>query len=257
MSKKIFLTGATGFVGSYLYPKLIKLGYEVYTEMRHLHSQQYYCVIHLAAVTHTKCEFDAKMIESNILLTSEIFKTSARVLYASSCSAAHLTNPYAYTKVWAEYCGSRHSNSLGLRFHNIYGKNNNKGIVWFLLNSKDRNINIRGADLVRDYVYVEDVVDYIVRCIKEYDFREILKQHSLQDQPKRNIGVVDVGTGVATTTRELVEKFMWVSGKYFEISTSPASEHEPERMVSNNIVPHLPLDEGLRRTVATQRQIQF
>jgi nucleoside-diphosphate-sugar epimerase len=181
------------------------LGHDVETNIRYLHSERHDLVIHLAAVTHIRLEFDHKLIESNILLTNEIFKTPTRVLYASSCSAAFLTNPYAYTKIWSEYCGLRHGNSLGLRFHNVYGAMNGKGIIWYLLQQPNgANLTIRGMELIRDYIYVEDVVDEIIKQMNPVKILSEEKESGRMVNPTvtKNVGVIDVGTGIGTSTRD-------------------------------------------------------
>lgn len=231
---KIFVLGAFGFIGNHLCAKLHQLAHDVITEMRYW-SDRHDVIINLAAVTHTRNEFDAKMIESNIILMNEVFKRPERIIYASSCSAKYFTNPYAMTKMWAEYLGNKHGNSLGLRFHNVYGPGNNKGIVWFLENEPDgANINIRGPELVRDYIHVDDVVDSIVSHLDGIRFT----------------GVVDIGTGLPTETMGLVNIYQRVSGKSFNITVREAGDNEPKEMVSNFAVPGaMDLQTGLLKTI--------
>lgn len=220
--------------------------------------------------------FDPKLIESNILLTNEVFKVPTRIIYASSCSAAFNTNPYAYTKIWAEYCGMRHGNAVGLRFHNVYGNGNKKGIVWHLLNQQDgANLNIRGAELVRDYIHVDDVVNAILhhmnpspiyidinelqKVANKYTAKQLLGMafernivlgDSFKLQPSE--GVVDIGTGVGTKTIDLVNLFMRLADVKFNITTSPAGLNEPEKMISNNIVKHMTIEEGLVKVISNE-----
>lgn len=243
---KVFLTGAKGFLGSHLSPKLIEKGYDVITDMRYFDTERYDAVIHLAAVTHIRPEFDAKLFESNIIYAKRIMSTPHRLLYASSCSAAHdLTNPYAQTKMYAEYLGGLHPNSLGLRFFNVFGNRNNKGIVWFLLQKKDgEDVAIRGANLVRDYVHVDDVVSYIMLCLTYQGIPKLKK-------------VIDVGTGVGTKTIDLVKMFEELSGRKFNIMTAPANPTEPEVMISSNSVVVYNLPEKLKQTIETENAKGF
>lgn len=264
---KIFLLGHKGFIGSNLLPKLQKLNHEVITDMRYF-NDRYDIIINLAAVTHIRNEFDAKMIESNIILANEVFKRPERILYASSCSAAHFTNPYAGTKLWNEYLGNKHGNALGFRFHNVYGQGNNKGIVWYLMQQPDgAKINIRGPELVRDYIFVENVCDEIIRQMKPIKIIRQMKPIKIISRGcrdgrcapmpgritnpvfEKNIGVIDVGTGIGTQTMDVVNLFMKISGKRFNISVTEAGANEPEEMVSNNIIPHISLKDGLAKMI--------
>lgn len=232
---KLFLTGATGFIGTHLLPKLQNEGHEVVTDFRYFDGERYDTIIHLAAVTHIKQEFDGKLFDANIVLADKIFNRPERIIYASSCSARHQTNPYAYTKLYAEYRGGLHRNSIGLRFFNCYGPGNNKGIVWFLLQQRDgAKINVRGPELVRDYIHVDDLTDQIVHTTC-FDFEN---------------GIMDVGTGIGTMTMDLVNLYMKLSGKNFFITASEAGDNEPETMVASSRTSHkLNLEQGLLKTI--------
>lgn len=254
MGKRIFLTGHKGFIGSHLYPKLIEQGYEVETDMRYLFTKKYDCLIHLAAKNNIKNEFDADLIESNIILTREIFKVNCRILYGSSCVAAYPLNPYAYSKLYAEHLGAIHGNALGLRFHNCYGMGNRKGIIYWLM-QQENNAKITIREGIRDYVHVTDVVNEIIKNIPNY--KEVMtnvnqcrgKNCRPIMRPKliHNKGVIDVGTGVGTSNLDLVSLFTKLSGKKFEIETIPTDPSEPLSMISNNVVPHMSLEDGLEK----------
>lgn len=233
---KILLTGATGFVGKHLLPKLIEAGHDVDTHLWNIRNKKPDLVIHLAAVTHISLDFDGKLFDTNIVLASEVFSLPCRIIYASSCSAKYLTNPYSYTKRYCEYLGRQHYDAVGLRFHNIYGPNNNKGIVKFLMDQPNGGrINIRGPELVRDYVHVEDVICYIM---------DVMNLLFVQNR------IMDVGTGIGTQTMDLVNLYQKVSGKRFDITVSEAGENEPKHMVANSSIKNLiSLEDGLLKTI--------
>lgn len=274
---KIFLLGAFGFVGSHLSRKLHQLGHEVQTEMRYW-SDRYDVIINLAAVTHIRNEFDPKMIESNIILTNEVFKRPERIIQASSCSAAHFTNPYAWSKMWSEHLVMKHGNAIGLRFHNIYGSGGSRGIVWYLMQQPDgAKITIRGPELVRDYIFIDDVVDTIIwhlrpspgvfidldavhantpHGLKTDDVIKLAMEQNIyfgEEQYVKGLPksfVFDVGTGIGTQTMDVVNLYQKLSGKTFDISIEEAGENEPKEMVSNRSVPNfITLEEGLNKMI--------
>jgi nucleoside-diphosphate-sugar epimerase len=234
---RIFLTGASGFIGHHLMNKLIGQGCTVDTDMRLFETTAYTHLVHLAARTHINFAFDPQMYESNVVFAKKIMSTTAKLIYASSCSAAHLTNPYAYTKRFAEYLGERHGRAIGMRFFNVYGPENNKGVVKWLTDQRDGDkIIIRGPELIRDYIYIDDVVDVIIETLLEDDFN----QHQ----------IVEVGTGKGTRTVDLVNKFSEISGKKFIVDFgSWGGGNEPQSMVSKSRRGHITLEEGLEKTI--------
>lgn len=242
-SKEIFLTGATGFIGRELRQRLFRNGIEVETNLRYLHSKKYECIVHLAAVTHTRAEFDPALIEANYILTNEIFKSSARIIFASSCSAKYDTNPYAQSKIYAEHLAQIHGNATGLRLFNVYGPHNGKGIIYFLMQQPNNSqITVRGPELIRDYIHVDDVVDYIMK--------EIIMSANYSS-------VFEVGTAVPTTTIQLVNMYMDLSGKNFDITCIDAYPHEPLSMISRSSVSKIVLHEGLEKIINQSHEYQI
>jgi nucleoside-diphosphate-sugar epimerase len=206
------------------------------------------------------------------VLAKEVLSTPNRTIFASSCSSRHLTNPYAYSKRYGEHLCQIHGNALALRFFNIYGEGAMRGIVKFLCDQPDNSrIIIRGPESVRDYVHVDDVVDYIINCIRPrgrlIDLSDLRKYSENTDTPMKEVleealkgkqkhidlsqmtGIVDVGTGVGTKTIDLVSLYCNFSGKRFEVDTIPPDSSEPLEMVSENIVPHMDLKTGLLKLI--------
>lgn len=253
---KIFVTGAKGFIGRHLVPKLESLGHSVFTDQIYW-AQGFDVIIHLAAVTHIQNIFDPKMVEANFILTNEVFKRPERIIYASSCSAQHFTNPYAMSKQWAEYLGKKHGNALGLRFFNVYGPGNNKGVVKYLIDQPDgARINVRGPELVRDYIHVDDVVKEIMEDV-EWNWRPKENKPPTSGprvyakwSREKNIGRKNVGTGIGTETMDLVNLYMKLSGKKFIIDVSEAGSNEPPSMVADHgIAGAISLHDGLLKTI--------
>lgn len=248
---KIFLTGHKGFIGSHLYKKLVELNHDVYTDMKYFDTFKWGCIIHLAATTTITTDFNPLIYENNIIFTKKILSTPYRTIYASSCSAKYNTNPYAASKIYNEWLGEKHGNAIGLRFHNVYGPNNNKGIIWFLMNQPDgAKITIRGAELIRDYISVEDVVKYICWCVENPIIKNKNKcKPGYSCAPfTKNIGIKDVGTGIGLQTMDVVNLYQRLSGKTFDISVIEAGDNEPKEMISSTPLPNaLTLEEGLTK----------
>lgn len=250
--KEIFLTGANGFVGKHLLRRLIEMGYHVETDMRYLHTSKYDCVIHLAAKTDISCDFNPGLIESNIVLTKEIFKVNSRIIFGSSCSARHLSNPYAYTKRYGEHLCELHGDALALRFFNIYGPGASRGIVKFLMDTPDKSkITIRGPELLRSYIHVDDVVDYILEIVSQQPKYIPIGVGRGKKVFKLNTptGVTDVGPAIGHQTMDVVNLFQEISGKTFNISIVEAGENEPKEMVSSNHLMCMDLETGLKKTI--------
>lgn len=275
---EIFLTGSKGFVGSHLLRRLIEMDYHVETDMRYLHTKKYDCVIHLAAKTDISCEFNPDLIESNIILTREIFKVNSRIIFGSSCSAEFLTNPYAYTKRYGEHLCQLHGNAVALRFFNIYGSGAGRGIVKFLMDQPNgAKITLRGIDQLRDYIHCDDVVDAIIAHINPQPI--MINMKALQDAGEKlkyttkqmidfamemNIRwvdtyppmevitkskIIEIGTGIATSTMDLCNLYMELSGKKFEISVADPFPSEPPVMFAKHKTICHSLDYGLRKTI--------
>jgi nucleoside-diphosphate-sugar epimerase len=231
---RIWMNGERGFIGSHLLPALLKAGHEIETDIVKLETEGWDYIIHLAATTHIRNEFDPNIYYNNVLLAHKILTQPSKVIYASSCSAMYPNdNPYAMSKAWAEHLGQKHPNAVGLRFFNAYGNNNNKGIVKFLMDQRQRSpICIRGPKLIRDYIHVSDIVNFIVNNL---------------DIPK---GIYEIGSGVGTETIELARLFNKLSGKDFRIGWRKGGKNEPEKMVAQVSVPHISLEQGLKNVIA-------
>lgn len=144
---------------------------------------------------------------------------NATVLPVPERHALRPISAHGVTKVAAElYLGLYRQvhglRTLALRLGNVYGPgqrpHRSQGVVATALAcaAAHRPLPIFGdGSSVRDYVYIDDVVDVVCRLTARADVPE----------------VVNVGTGEGTTTRELVELVSRVTGR------SLAVEHQPAR----------------------------
>jgi nucleoside-diphosphate-sugar epimerase len=185
MKKTIFLTGSKGFIGSHLLKALTE--YEVHCAgYNEIPRCKYDYIIHLAATTTTSASFLPELFENNIVYAKQIMSMPGKKIYASSTSAEELTNPYAYTKRYLEYLGK---GSVGLRFFNVYGSDNNKGIIRKALQCAKTGevLQVQGGCQVRDFIYIDDVVQAII--------------HRLDAKS----GIYDIGTGKGRKIKDVLE----------------------------------------------------
>lgn len=162
---------------------------------------------------------------------------------------------YACAKLAAEsyltYYGRAHGlHTAILRYANVYGPRQDPhgeaGVVAIFVDrltaAKPLQINARrtqGDDgCVRDYVYVGDVV----------------RAHRLAVQGALDGRILDVGTGVGTTTRALARTLAEGLGVHAELHDAPPRPGDVERSVLDPsaferlVGPTRPLAEGLRET---------
>ena len=260
---KFFLTGISGFIAKHLAKRLIEQGHEVdYVKggkplfiedwMKHMAPvdssevtrKKYDYVIHLAATTSISKEFNPDIYFNNIIFAQKMLSTPYRTIYASSTSVYELNNPYAYSKAFNEHLGNIHGNALGLRLFNVYGPGNNKGIVKRVIDCclSGETLTLQGGDQVRDFIYVDDVVDIIMGHL---------------DNPLK---VMDVGTGVGTKLIEVVAntwQMCFSDGltrkafpKFIKILPSDYTGEQMESIAqSHPMKDYTPLLKGIRKTI--------
>lgn len=195
--KTIFLTGSQGFIGSHLLPKLRETHSVYCAGYNELPEVDFDYIMHLAAVTTTSPSFLPELFESNIVYARQIMSIPTRIIYASSTSASELTNPYAYTKRYLEYL-AYYKNATGLRFFNVYGPNNSKGIVKAAL-EKDE-LTIEGGLQIRDFIYIDDVVNAIIAALGSHE------------------KIIEVGTGTGITVEHAIKIIEHVKGSPIKVN---------------------------------------
>lgn len=263
---KFLITGVSGFMGKRLAKRLIEQGHEIDyvwhkpilvedwmplpignsfrpVDNFELVRKEYDYVIHLAATTSISTAFNPDIYFNNIIFAQKMLSTPYRTIYASSTSVYELNNPYAYSKAFNEHLGSLHGNALGLRFFNVYGPGNNKGIVKRTIDCclNGETLTLQGGEQIRDFIYIDDVVDIIIDHL---------------DNP---LSFMDVGTGIGTKIYEVVkiichEYMMMIGkeGKPFRVQWEK-SDYIGEQMESiahsHPIKDYTPLREGIRKTI--------
>jgi UDP-glucose 4-epimerase len=260
---RFFLTGISGFIAKHLAKRLIQEGHEVdilwhcnkkrlvlpfahtdfkWVDISAFDRIKYDYVIHLGATTSISKEFNPDVYFNNIIFAQKVLSTPYRTIYASSTSVYELNNPYAYSKAFNEHLGDLHGNALGLRFFNVYGQGNNKGIVKRVIDCclSGEPLTLQGGNQVRDFIYIDDVVDIIIDNL---------------DNPLK---VMDVGTGVGTKILDvvhMVQMQMMEMGDNNDtegvklIPSDYAGEQMESIAHSNPVKDYTPLREGIRKTI--------
>lgn len=132
------------------------------------------------------------------------------------------SNPYGYSKLYSEQQASLYTRDgmivTCLRFANIYG-NGGKGVVSVFIDRilggepvemySCRNLDDDGC--IRDYVFIDDVVELNVKIVEE--------GIEAPQYYQNNVGIINVGTGVGTTTKQLLMILRALVGKGFEIKS--------------------------------------
>lgn len=258
--KKVFITGAAGFIGSHLTKKLLQEGLEVgilkrehsnvwrikdvldkvrvydadlrdnYEISKAISSFGPDIVFHLAtyyAVGHTSDEI-VPMIESNVLGTINLLEaskesvglfvnTSSSFVYKESTSklsensALSPFNLYALTKIQAEQACTFYAETYGLktvtfRIFPPYGPaDHERRLVPYTINSLlngDRPKMTTGNQRW-DFIFVDDIVAAYLSLL------------SVSDLPNKQ-EVINVGTGIAVSVREVVMMIKDIIGSEIE-----------------------------------------
>jgi nucleoside-diphosphate-sugar epimerase len=229
--KSIFLTGASGFIGSHLLPLLSE--YDVTCGRRdELPETTPDYVIHLAGTTTTSESFFPELFDNNIVYARRIMDIPTRIIYASSTSAAELSNPYAYTKRYLEHLGTTR-NATGLRFFNVYGDANNKGIVHKALHcaKTGERMILQGGYQVRDFIHVSDVCRAIVA--------------SLDSSEK----LIEVGTGIGRTINEALRTIQEIAGNFEVYRTGYSKTDMMHSVAECGIEGCLNFEDGIKMVV--------
>jgi nucleoside-diphosphate-sugar epimerase len=221
--RKIIVTGGGGFLGRRLVD-LLKDNYEVFdkvegkdiTKPEDFENLDGDYVIHLAALT--RCRNDKKMFNVNVGGTLNVLefcrRVGARLIFASSAAVyGNIRSPvkedaplqpisfYGLTKlVGEELCRfyNNHYNvpAVILRIFNLYGPGQQGQFLIpdIVSQLNEEKIVLRNQYPKRDFVYVDDAVEAIVRS--------------------RNLegyNVINIGTGESYSVGEIAEKIVGIS----------------------------------------------
>jgi ADP-L-glycero-D-manno-heptose 6-epimerase len=181
--------------------------------------ERFDAIFHMASITDTTLHDQFAQVHDNVesfrrlLRFAQLFQT--RVIYASSASTygaateasvetsgAAPANVYAFSKVIMDNIALRRIHEftdwviIGLRFFNVYGpREAHKGVPASMIYHLARQIKagerpriFKHGEQKRDFVYVKDVVDGMIRALDAY-----------------NSGIYNLGSGKAHSFNELVK----------------------------------------------------
>jgi nucleoside-diphosphate-sugar epimerase len=231
MSKKILLTGATGFLGSHLLESFISQRFDVAIMKRS--TSDIFRISHLLGkikiydlddvktsiivsdfkpeiVVHTACSYGrndesiTEIIKSNLVfgldLLEESIKNNVKTFINTDTLLPRNINYYSLTKAqFADWLKirSKKIQVINLKIEHMYGvkDGNKKFIPWLIKEMINGNteINLTSGIQKRDFIYITDVVSVYNLIIQ--------KSYSLTDWEE-----FDVGTNIFTEVKEFVLK---------------------------------------------------
>jgi nucleoside-diphosphate-sugar epimerase len=174
---KVFITGYKGFIGRNLTSELKNwVGYNSdVLDKKKLTKQMRGCdaVIHLAGIFNGP---DSNLIyKVNLVGTANVVQAMhengiKKIIFASSVGAGErFYNAYDDSKFIAEkIVRDKSLETTVLRLSNLYGKDQKDKLIAFLLDGfKKGEVQVTGDGLqTRDLVYIDDVVDAIIKSLK-------------------------------------------------------------------------------------------
>jgi len=257
--KKILITGNSGYIGSHLSKMMISKGtYELhgldknkpkiqlakhyYQDIRDINwniTDSYDCVIHLAAEVAVGRSVKNPILyyTTNTQGTLNVLRniTTKRFVHGSTGSAGPMNNPYGISKRGAEdivkqFCTENSIPFTTFRFYNVTGSDgidptNPDGLMWNLMNAEKTGVfNLFGDDYdtedgsaVRDYTHVNEICAALISAIEESTNQ-----------------IENLGHGVGTTVKQMVELYKRVNDCDFEVRVCPRREGDLERSVLDN-----------------------
>jgi UDP-glucose 4-epimerase len=257
---KILITGNSGYIGSHLSQILKKHsnvelhGLDIQDPIVELDkfyyqnitadtvwdiNEEYNCVVHLAAeVAVGRSVLNPTLYyQTNTIGTLNVLRKikTKRLVIASTGAAAGLGSPYGISKramedIVFQFCREHDIPFTIFRFYNVTGSDgidptNPDGLFASLIAAtKTGKFTIFGDDYntsdgtcVRDYTHVNEICHAVVQGISESTNQ-----------------IENLGHGVGTTVKEMVEMFKEVNTCEFEVSVGPRREGDLEKSVLSN-----------------------
>ena len=236
---KIFLTGASGFIGSHVAESLGRLGHEI--------SDEADIGIHLAWYVepgkYLESPLNDKCRDDSLALIKS--KSCRRWVVAGTCFEEQALTRYARSKRDLYLALEKLGIELAwTRLFHLYGpREHPQRFVPVVINSllDGRPAPLTDGSEVRDFLHVEDVADSIVAVALS-----------------KMTGIVNIGSGVPVTIRQVATQIAGVIGRpdllQFGAYRPPVSD-EPALVADTTKLnaiwqPQVDLESGLRGTIA-------
>ena len=300
ISKRVLITGISGFIGQHLARRLVRDGFEVYgidnTILAKKDVQVMVCditdreklaqivkdvnpglIIHLAGFSDPSRNNNLmeKAMKINLDGTINIIDACDKIdyeVFVNICTSdvyfgnkvpfkediiLNPVSPYAISKYKAEGYAKEHAikydrNIITLRPALVYGpgQKDNKFLSQAINNIiKEKEMETTRCEQKRDYIYVEDLIDAIVKIL------------SLKDKSIIKGQVINIGSGKQHQLKEIIHLVERISGKKAKIKeTKPYRENELfDYMLSIDKawkligwLPKISIEEGIKRTVENE-----
>lgn len=252
--KKILITGNSGYIGSHLC-KMIERDYnweihgldkddpilpvskffkqDIRDDSDWGITEKYDCVIHLAAevAVGKSVITPALYYQTNTIGTLNVLKNikTKRLVIASTGAAAGLGSPYGISKramedIVFEYCKNTDLPFTVFRFYNVTGSDginptNPDGLFASLISAIHTgkfvifgdDYNTEDGTCIRDYTHVNEICQAVIRGIE-----------------KSTNCIENLGHGVGTSVKQMVEIFKEVNNANFEVEIGPRREGDLE-----------------------------
>jgi UDP-glucose 4-epimerase len=251
MNKKILITGSQGYIGSHLI-QMISDRYDIYkldlrdpTNPLDIRSDfsfdiEFDAVIHLAALVNVSksTKYPEEYFNTNVNGTINVLKKLKykNFVFASTGSAAGMLSPYGISKRMAElvvedFCKINQKDFTMFRFYNVTGSDNlpptnPDGLFFSLMRAEKEGIF---------YLYGDDYNTKDGSCIRDYTHvNEICNALSTAIETPAN-GLENLGHGIGTSVKEMVEIYKRVNNCDFEVKVMPRRPGDLEVSVLENV----------------------
>jgi nucleoside-diphosphate-sugar epimerase len=282
VSKKILITGSSGFIGTSLKHTLVTEGYPVVDfnssdgdiESAPLNFSGVDYVIHLAGKSFVPDSWKnpAEFMRVNVEGTRNVLefcrKNNTPLMFMSSYvygipvrlpidenHPVNPSNPYAQSKHEAEKVCMAYTEKYGvpvtiLRPFNVFGKNQPghflvPKIIAQALDRSQKQVELFDLSPKRDYVYMDDLVRAMVLLLE-----------------KRKTGIFNIGSARSLSVKEIAEIILKAAGVKKEIvSSCEVRHHEIPDVVADiskiksetGWTPETPFKEGIRKIIAAEK----